>query len=80
MTTPAIVAWEVEINYLSCVVFATTKSKAKWLAVKSYWAAFTRARSWPHTSIARRPEYDKFPFKDNPYAVSFSPEYVRSLC
>lgn len=36
------VAWEVEINYMSCIVFAATKAKAKWLAVKSYWDAYSR--------------------------------------
>ena len=30
-------AWKVEINYMTCVVFATTKPKAQWIAVKSYW-------------------------------------------
>lgn len=38
----AIVAWEVEINYASCIVFAATKAKAKWAAVKAYWDAYGR--------------------------------------
>jgi hypothetical protein len=70
------VAWEVEIDYMSCVVFATTKPKARWLAVKSYWDAFGRTRAWPHSSIARRPYYDRFP---NPEKKAYSPEHVRSL-
>lgn len=73
-----VVAWEVEINYMSCVVFAPTKAKARWLAVKSYWDAFGRNGTWPSSTIARKPFYDRFPHKDEPKA--FSPEYVRSLC
>lgn len=71
------VAWEVEINYMSCIVFAATKAKAKWLAVKSYWDAYSRSGSWPHTSVARRPQYDRFPHRE---AKAYSPEYVRDLC
>ena len=73
----ATVAWEVEINCLSCVVFAATKAKAKWLAVKSYWDAYSRTQAWPHTSVARRPEYDHFPHRQ---PKAYSPEYVRDLC
>lgn len=29
-----VVAWEVEIRYLRCVVFATTKAKAQWVATR----------------------------------------------
>ena len=72
-------AWEVEINYMSCVVFAPTRAKAKWLAVKAYWDAYSRTLGWPNISIARRPAYDHFPFKhDGPKA--YTPEYVRELC
>jgi hypothetical protein len=78
MSTPTLLAWEVEIDCQSCVVFALTASKARWLAVKAYWDAFGRTRSWPHCSVGRRPFYDKFPFKNERKA--FTPEYVRSLC
>lgn len=71
------VAWEVEINYMTCIVFAATKAKAKWLAVKSYWDAYSRNGSWPHTSVARRPQYDRFPYRER---KAYSPEYVRDLC
>lgn len=76
-TGSASVAWEIEINYMSCVVFAATKAKAKWLAVKSYWEAYGDRRSWPHTNVARRPQYDRFPYRE---PKAYSPEYVRSLC
>lgn len=72
------VAWEVEIHSMSCIVFAATKAKAKWLAVKAYWDAYSRNGSWPSTSVARRPFYDKFPHRNE--AKAYSPEYVRSLC
>ncbi len=67
-------AWEVEINYMSCVVFAATKSKAKWIAVKAYWEAYGRRKNWPHCTVARRPYYDKFPGEAG---RAYSPEYVR---
>jgi len=73
----ASVAYEVEINYLSCVVFAATQAKAKWIAVKSYWEAYSKNGSWPQISIARRPEYDRFPHRE---PKAYTPEYVRSLC
>lgn len=68
------VAWEVEINYMTCVVFATTKAKAKWTAVKAYWEAYGRSGAWPSCSVARRPVYDKFPGQ---IGRAYSPEYVR---
>jgi hypothetical protein len=76
-TGSASVAWEVEINYMTCIVFAATKSKAKWIAVKSYRDAYSRNGSWPHTSITRRPQYDRFPYRER---KAYSPEYVRELC
>jgi hypothetical protein len=70
-------AWEVEINYISCIVFAATKAKAKWLAVKAYWDAYSRTQGWPYTSVARRPQYDRFPYRE---PKAYSPDYVRDLC
>jgi hypothetical protein len=69
-----LVAWEVEINYMSCIVFAATKTKAKWTAVKAYWEAYGRNKAWPHCSIARRPYHDRFPGEAG---RAYSPEYVR---
>jgi hypothetical protein len=74
---PACVAWEVEINYLSCVAFAPTKAKARWLAIKAYWDAYSRTKGWPNTSIARRPQWDRLPHFTR---KAYSPEYVRDLC
>ena len=71
------VAWEVEIDDMTCVVFAATKAKAKWIAVKAYWEAYRRSSSWPHTSVARRPQYDRFPC---PEAKAYPPGFVRDAC
>lgn len=55
-------AWEVEINSMSCIVFAPTKPKARWIAVKSYWeAGYGRGNgTWPSgVHAARVPMFDK---------------------
>lgn len=70
----ALLAWEVEINYASCLVFAATKTKAKWTAVKAYWEAYGKNGTWPHCSVARRPWHDSFPGEAG---RAYSPEYVR---
>jgi hypothetical protein len=62
--TDNLLAFEVEINYHGCVVFAETEAKAKWKAVKSYWEAFGRTSYWPTCSIKRNPRYDKFNRKE----------------
>lgn len=63
METPAalpVVAWEVEIRYLRCIVFAATKAKAQWIATRSYWAAYGRLKGeWPRATAARAPRYDR---------------------
>jgi hypothetical protein len=69
-----LVAWEVEINYMPCVVFAATKAKAKWTAVKSYWEAYGKNGSWPHCSIARRPAHDSYPGEPG---RAYSTSYIR---
>jgi hypothetical protein len=45
--------FEIEINGLGCVISAETKAKAKWKAVKAYWAAFGRTSYWPECAIKR---------------------------
>lgn len=76
--TAELLAFEVEINDLYCVAFAATPAKAKWIAVKAYWDAYGTKGVWPSVSIARRPQYDKFPHRKA--GSVFSPEYVRDLC
>lgn len=76
MPDPAtpVVAWEVEINYSSCIVFAATKPKARWTAVKSYWQAYGRDGVWPHCSVARRPMHDSYHGEPG---RAYSPAYIR---
>lgn len=73
-----LVAWEVEIHSMSCVVFAATKAKAKWIAVRDFWEAYGSNGSWPHCSIVRSPFFDAFPHRGE--AKAHNPEHVRSLC
>lgn len=74
-----LVAWELEVNGHSCVVYAASAAKAKWRAVKSYWEAYDRRDGWPPISIARAPFYDRaFKYLDG--AGPHTPEHVRSLC
>ncbi len=53
-------AWEVEINGLSCIVFAETKAKARWIAVHSYREAYGHGRGYwpPRLTVVRRPHLD----------------------
>lgn len=54
------VAWTVEIGGMTCVVFAATKAKAQWLAVKFFWdAGFGRPRQWPRPVAYRAETYDR---------------------
>jgi len=55
-----LLAWEIEINYMSCVVFAETRDKAKWRAVRGYWDAFGKHGGWPSMTYRRRPELDGY--------------------
>lgn len=75
----ALLAFEVEIHSLTCVVFAATPAKARWLAVKGYWeAGYGRRGTWPRPVASRRPAFDSCSLKDRgPRA--WAPEYVREL-
>jgi len=64
---PAKVAWKVDINYMTCVVFAATKPKARWIAVKSYRDAFgRRLGEWPRAKAWRAPQYDRSSLRFEP--------------
>lgn len=59
------VAWFVEVNSMTCIVFASTLAKAKWIAVRGYReAGYGRRGMWPPTGGARRPQYDRSPLRD----------------
>jgi hypothetical protein len=73
-------AWEVEINSMACIVFAATKAKATWIAVKGYWAAgYGRGSgTWPRGVMAKRyPAFDRSTLKSQP-PRAWVPDYVRS--
>ena len=53
-------AWHVEIDSSSCVVFAATKAKAQWIATKSYWnAGYGRHKVWPRAKAFRAERHDQ---------------------
>jgi hypothetical protein len=39
------------------LIFAATKAKAKWIAVRSYWDAYGR-NGWPRPTAGRAERYD----------------------
>lgn len=74
---PREVAWVVSIYEMRCVVFASSKAKAQWIAVKSYRDAYGNSGTWPTCRAVRKAEYDKFP---DPERKAYSEEYVRTFC
>ena len=70
-------AWSVEVNELRCVVFAATRPKATWQAVKAYRAAgMGRRFEWPHTQTWREPELDNHSRKREPHC--WDEEFLRA--
>ena len=54
-----IVAWGVEINSMTAIVFASTLSKARYIAVRGYWDAYGRRNGeWPRAVAWREPRFD----------------------
>ena len=70
-----LLAWEVEIHAMKCIVFTTTKAKAQWLAVKAYWEAYSRD-GWPQAKAIRAERYDTSALR-NQGRRAWCPEYVR---
>jgi len=77
---PQVVAWRVEINDMSCIVFASTKAKANWIAVKGYWnAGYGRGPgNWPRPKAARAHRFDKSRLRHDKKQV-WSYDYVMSV-
>lgn len=66
--TDNLLAYRVTIDDMSCIVFAPTPAKARWMAIKSYWeAGYGRPRVWPRPSAVRTPHYDCHPASDRDY-------------
>ncbi len=70
------VAWRVEIFEDSCVVFALTKAKAQWIAVRSYWDAYGRNQGWPPARAAREPRFDLCCLRFESRQRAFTEEHV----
>lgn len=76
MTDPAILAWEVEINAMRCIVFAATRDKAKWVAVKAYREAYGGGRKeWPNPAAVRAPRFESSLLRNEP-PRAWSESYV----
>lgn len=75
-----LLAFEVEIHSLTCVVFAATPAKARWIAVRSYWeAGYGRGSgTWPRPKATRAPAFDNCQLKDRG-GRAWVPEYIREL-
>jgi hypothetical protein len=73
-------AWEVEIHSMICIVFAETKAKACWQAVKGYRNAFGHRKGyWPRPTASRATWADSSPLRDRDEDQrAWSPEYVRN--
>jgi hypothetical protein len=69
-------AYAVSIDDLTCIVFASTKPQARWVAVRSYWdAGYGSRRIWPSAHAIRRPDLDSSPLR-NAERMAYAPEYV----
>lgn len=72
-----LLAWEVEIHDMTCIVFAVTKKKAQWLATKSYWEAYGRRKGeWPRAKACRATRYDESPLRFQEQKA-YGEDYVR---
>ncbi len=84
MTSPTprqleVLAWEVEIHSMICIVFATTKAKAQWMATNSYWQAYGK-NGWPRAVATRAERFDKSSLRLKPKHEqrTWSEDYVIS--
>lgn len=68
-------AWRVEINDISCIVFAATKAKARWVAVRAYWEAGYGRGTWPNPVAVRAPRHDNSP-RRNEWPQAWNEEFV----
>lgn len=79
VTATELVAFDVEIYSLHCIVFAANAGKARWIAVKGYRdAGYGHRRQWPYPRAHRVPRYDRNPLKDRE-SRCWSPEYVEAM-
>lgn len=75
---PESVAWEVELNSMRCIVFTTSKAKAQWRAVRSYWDAYgRRLGEWPRARAWRAERYDRSALRFQQRQCAFGEDYVK---
>jgi hypothetical protein len=59
-------------------LLATTKAKAQWIAVKSYWEAYGRRHGeWPRARAVRAERYDNSHLRLEKRQQAWSEDYVR---
>ncbi len=80
MSAPGhIVAWLVELWDTHCVVFAASRAKAQWKAVKALReAGYNQCGTWPRPRAKRAPAYDRSALSENEENNAWCEEYVRS--
>ena len=76
MDNKTTVAFLVNVDGLDAIVFAATRAKAKWQAVKGYRdAGYGAHKSWPNVRAVRIPKYDGSFLKNGPHSC-WEREYV----
>ena len=71
------IAFGVEIEDMTAIVFAESKAKAKWIAVMGYWSAYGK-NGWPRPTAWREPKFDGNPLKDGARSP-WTREYVENF-
>lgn len=70
------VAWSIDLNDMSCIVFAPTSAKARYIAVRGYWDAYGKRKGeWPRATAKREPRFDKSAVLF-PQNIPYSRDYV----
>lgn len=78
VASSVLLAWEVELSDMRCFVFAATRAKAQWIAVKSYWEAYGRRHGeWPRARAFRAERYDNSHLRLEKRQQAWSEDYVR---
>lgn len=56
------VAWLVDLNDHTCIVFAPTRGAAKWAVIRGYWDAYGRRKGdpFPRVTASRSKERDVY--------------------
>lgn len=78
--TSDLLAWEVEIHSMTCIVFAASKAKAQMIATKSYWDAYGRRKGeWPRAKAWRVERYDESAVRFEKPQRAWTEDYVRGI-